>query len=160
MQYNARVYPRWAQIQLFRQHVNKHPCCALQVGFSCICAPAFRWHSCNGVDSTASQLLSIQRSAACYATQGLHSSQLSCKDGPHCCSADDPSEFGSRSDRVSHSWQAETVQQRNRAMQELDSWPQTLPAERNKTLLSCTPADVVVYFGQSLAGSACWNYAA
>ena len=46
--------------------------------------------------------------------------------------------------RVSHNWEAETIRG-NRAMQELDSWLQKLSAEWNKTLLSRTPADVMVY---------------
>ena len=47
--------------------------------------------------------------------------------------------------RVSHNWEVETIQRRNKAMQELDSWLQQLPAQWKKTLLSCTPADIVVY---------------
>ena len=47
--------------------------------------------------------------------------------------------------RVSHNWEAGTVQWRNRAMQGFGQWLQQLPSEWNKTLLTCTPADVVVY---------------
>lgn len=41
-------------------------------------------------------------------------------------------------------WEAGTVQRRDRAMQEGGQWLQQLPSEWNKTLLTCTPADVVV----------------
>ena len=48
-------------------------------------------------------------------------------------------------DRVSHNWEAETVTRRTKTMQELDQWLQQLPAEWNKGLMTCTPADLVVY---------------
>ena len=47
--------------------------------------------------------------------------------------------------RVFNVWEADTIQRRNKAMQELDHWLQQLPATWCKTLLNCTPADLVVY---------------
>ena len=47
--------------------------------------------------------------------------------------------------RVSNVWEAATLQRRDKAMQELDQWLQQLPALWNKTLLTCTPGDLVVY---------------
>ena len=47
--------------------------------------------------------------------------------------------------RVSNVWEAATVQRHTKAMQELDSWLQQLPASWSKNLMTCTPADIVVY---------------
>ncbi len=46
--------------------------------------------------------------------------------------------------RVSNVWEAETVLRRNKAMQELGTWLKQLPADWGKSLLTCTPADLVV----------------
>jgi len=47
--------------------------------------------------------------------------------------------------RVLNVWEASTIQRRSKAMQELDTWLQQLPAAWGKTLMTCTPADLVVY---------------
>ena len=49
--------------------------------------------------------------------------------------------------KVSHHWEAETVQRRIRAMQEvqLGQWLQKWPSDWSKTLLTCTPADVLMH---------------
>ena len=47
--------------------------------------------------------------------------------------------------RVSNVWEAATIQRCNKAMQELDGWLQALPAAWGINLLTCTPADLVVY---------------
>ena len=45
-------------------------------------------------------------------------------------------------------WEADTVVRRDKAMQELHVWLQQLPASMDKSLLTCSPADILVFMEQ------------
>ena len=47
--------------------------------------------------------------------------------------------------RISHAWEADTVARRHNTMQEFSQWLSQLPALWEKSLMNCTPADVVAF---------------
>ena len=47
--------------------------------------------------------------------------------------------------KMSNVCAADTVSRRDKAMQELHTWLQQLPADLGKTLLTCNPADILVF---------------
>ena len=49
----------------------------------------------------------------------------------------------SANEKISNMWAADTVSRHDKAMQEVHTWLQQLPADLGKTLLTCTPADVL-----------------
>lgn len=51
--------------------------------------------------------------------------------------------------RVSNAWETATVQRREKTMQELHTWLSHLPAAWGKSLLNCTPADVIAFLEDS-----------
>ena len=51
----------------------------------------------------------------------------------------------SANDKMSNKWAAETVRRRDMTMQELHTWLQQLPASLGKSLMTCSPADVLVF---------------
>lgn len=52
-------------------------------------------------------------------------------------------------ERVLNVWEASTTLRRDRTMQELDAWLSTLPALWGKTLLNCTPTDILAFLERS-----------
>ena len=53
--------------------------------------------------------------------------------------------LGTAQSRMNHVWEPATVLRRNKQMQELHSWLSRLPASMDKTVMTCTPADLLVF---------------
>ena len=51
--------------------------------------------------------------------------------------------------RISNAWEADTIARRDKTMQELNLWLSQLPAMWHKTLMSCTPADIIAFMENS-----------
>ena len=47
--------------------------------------------------------------------------------------------------RISNAWEADTVARRDKTMQEFSLWLSQLPAVWGRTLMNCTPADVIAF---------------
>ena len=47
--------------------------------------------------------------------------------------------------RISNAWEADTVAPRDKTMQEFSQWLSQLPAQWDRSLMNCTPADVVAF---------------
>ena len=142
----ARVFPRWAQIQLFRQQVSNHPD-VVACRSPAVCQPqpsdgssAIAWSAlppdfCHfHALLPAMQLRAFSSSAPSAARLDPATAQLMFQHGLSQAQA-----------CVSNVWEAATIERRNKAMQELDRWLQNLHVAWGKNLLTCTPADLVVY---------------
>ena len=46
---------------------------------------------------------------------------------------------------IAHNWEQDTVRRREKNMQELSAWLSVLPSSWDKTLMTCTPADVLAF---------------
>ena len=46
---------------------------------------------------------------------------------------------------ISQAWEPNTIQRRDKTMQELSQWLSQLPTQREKSLLTCTPADLIAF---------------
>ena len=46
---------------------------------------------------------------------------------------------------ISQAWEVNTTQRREKTMQELNEWLSQLPTQWEKSLMTCTPADLIVF---------------
>ena len=51
----------------------------------------------------------------------------------------------SAQDTISQAWQPNTIQCRDRTMQELSQWLSQLPSQWEKSLMTCTSADLIAF---------------
>ena len=46
---------------------------------------------------------------------------------------------------ISQAWEANTIQRRDKALQELNEWLSQLPTQWERSLMTCTPADLIAF---------------
>ncbi len=51
----------------------------------------------------------------------------------------------SAQDTISQAWEPNTIQRRDGTMQELSQWLSQLPTQCEKSLMTCTPADLIAF---------------